>query len=208
MYTLYWNEGGANMVCHAALIEIGAPYALKKVDRDKGELTAPEYRKLNPHARVPTLVVDGEAIYESAAILLYLCERHPAAGLMPAPDSPDRGLFLQLLFYLTNTVQEELNRWWHAEQYVEGADHRQALVEGTERRLARMWQHLDDVLGQGGPFLLGSRLSAVDMFLAMLTRWTRNMAKPATTHPHIARLVEAVQARPAYRRMLQEEGLL
>jgi glutathione S-transferase len=207
MYRLYWNEGGANMVCHAALLEIGAPFELVKVDRDKGDLTSVEYLKLNPHARVPTLVHDDRVIYESAAILLYLCERHPAAGLMPGVGSPERGHFLQWLFYLTNTVQEELNRWWHAEQYVEGAEHRQALVEGVERRLSRMWQHLDGVLAAGGPYLLGSKFSAVDMFLAMLARWTRNMATPASAYPHVAGLVAAVQARPAYRRMMEDEGL-
>ena len=207
MYQLYASPGGANMSCHAALIIIGAPHRVIMLDPAKGGLVSPEYRAVNPHARVPTLIHDGTVIYESAAILLYLCERHPEAGLMPAVGTPERPMFLQWLFYLTNTVQEELNRWWHSDHYVEGEDHRRALVEGVERRLAGMWQHLDGVLAAGGPFLLGPDFSAVDLFLVMLMRWTRNMKKTARSYPHLLRLAELVEARPAYRHMMQEEGL-
>ena len=95
MYTLYWSRDSANMVCHAALIEIGAPYKLIEIDADKNEQKSAAYRKLNPHARVPTLIEDGRVMYESAAILLYLCEKHPEAGLMPPVGSPARAHFLQ-----------------------------------------------------------------------------------------------------------------
>ena len=84
MYTLYWAKGSANMVCHAAMIEMGVPFKLVEIDVDSGQQKSPDYLKLNPNARVPTLIEDGRVMYESAAILLYLCEKHPQAGLMPA----------------------------------------------------------------------------------------------------------------------------
>ena len=113
MYKLYWGRGGANMAPHAALEEIGVPFELVELDFDRNEHKGAEYRKLNPNARVPTLIHDGKVMYESAAILLYLCERHPDANLMPAPGAPERGQFLQWLFFFTNTVQEEMMHWWH-----------------------------------------------------------------------------------------------
>ncbi len=208
MYTLYWSKGGANMACHAALIEIDAPYELVEVDPDKNEQKSAVYLKINPHGRVPTLIEGDRVMYESAAILLHLCETHPKAGLMPAVGSPTRAAFLQWLFYLTNTVQEALMNWWHADNYLETEAERKALVAGAERRLARMWRHLDGVLADGGPYLVGRDFSAVDMFLVMLARWSRNTKKPARSYPHLGRLVELVEARPAYRRMMSEEGIV
>ena len=77
MYTLYWSPTGANMAAHAALIEIGAPYELVLVDIDKGEHRTEAYRKIQPHGRVPALRDGDLVMYESAAILLYLADRHP-----------------------------------------------------------------------------------------------------------------------------------
>lgn len=207
MYTLYWSKGSANMVCHAALIEIGAPYKLVEINADKNEQKSAAYLKINPHARVPTLIEDGRIMYESAAILLYLCEKHPEAGLMPPIGAPGRARFLQWLFYLTNTVQETLMNLWHPDTYLETEAERKALVAGAERRLARMWQLLDDVLAKDGPHLLGRDFSAADMFLVMLARWSRNAKKPARSYPHIGRLMELIEARPAYRQMMAEEGI-
>lgn len=206
MYTLYWSRDSANMACHAALIEIGAPYKLIEIDADRNEQKSAAYLKLNPHGRVPTLVEDGRVMYESAAILLYLCEKHPNAGLMPAVGTPARSHFLQWLFYLTNTVQEALMNWWHADNYLESDAERKSLTASAEHRLARMWQLLDGVLAKPGPYLLGPEFSAADMFLVMLAHWSRKMAKPARGYPQIGKLMALIEARPAYRRMMAEEG--
>jgi glutathione S-transferase len=207
MYTLYWSKGGANMACHAALIEIGAPYKLIEIDTAKAEQKSAAYLALNPNGRVPTLIAGGRVMYESAAILLFLSENHPVAGLMPPVGSPGRAHFLQWLFYLTNTLQEALMQWWHSDSYLEDEAERKSLVASAERRLAAMWQLLDGVLAKDGPYLLGREFSAVDIFLVMLTRWSRNTAKPARLYPNIGHLVELVEARPAYRRMMAEEGI-
>lgn len=207
MYTLYWSTGGANMAPHAVLNEIGCDYKLVFVDAKAGKQRSPDYLELNPHARVPTLVHGDTVMYEAAAILLYLCERHPEAKLMPAPGEPDRARFLQWLMYLTNTLQEELQHWWHGEAFVE--DHRchGPLKATAEKNLDRMWRFFDGVLGTPGPYLLGPRFSAADVYFTMLTRWSRDCAKPAWSYPNVARLAGLVKARPAYARMLEQEGI-
>jgi glutathione S-transferase len=206
MYTLYWARSSANMVCHAAMIEMGVPFKLVEVDVDKGQQKSPDYLKLNPNARVPTLVEDGRVMYESAAILLYLCEKHPQAGLMPPVGSPQRAPFLQWLFYLTNTVQEALMNWWHADNYLDKSEQQIALVAGAERRLARMWQLLDQQIAAGGPFLLGRECTAVDLFLTMVAHWSRKTAKPARGYPNIGKLMALVETRPSWQKMMADEG--
>jgi glutathione S-transferase len=195
------------MAPHAVLHEIGCPFQLVRVDTAKSENRQPAYLALNPNHRVPTLVHGERVIYESAAILLYLCENHPQAGLMPLPGEQGRHLFLQWLFYFTNTLQEELQHWWHADNYLDSDAAREDMKAVAERRLHRMFTQIDSVLGQGGPYMLGSRFSAADLFLVMLCRWTRAMAVPATAYPNVKRLIDLVAARPSWVAMMEAEGI-
>jgi glutathione S-transferase len=208
MYKLYWSPGSANMTPHALLEEIGAPFELIEVDLDAGKQRSAEYLKLNPHARVPTLVYDGDQVmYEAAAISLFLAERHPELGLAPAPGDPRRARFLQWMVYLTNTLQEGLMHYWHADNFIPGADRQAELKQAAEQRVWRMFSFLDGELAARGPFLCGDRLTLCDYYLVMIARWTRLMAKPAHTLPHINKLVRTVKERPGYARMLKAEGI-
>jgi glutathione S-transferase len=206
MYKLYYAPGAASMAPHATMIEVGKPPELVLVDVDKGEQHHPDYLELNPHARVPTFIDGDLVMYESAAITLLLCERHPEAGLAPAPGEPDRPRFLQWLFYLTNTVQEELMHHWHPDNYVDDAAAQKALFAGVEPRLDRMWQHLDGVLADG-PYLLGRRFSVADYYLCMLLRWSRNMPRPGFRYAKLGRLYDLVRARPAMKELYRTEGI-
>lgn len=206
MYTLYWDPGSANMAPHAVLEEIGAPHKLVLVDITKREHHKPEYLKINPHGRVPALIDGDTVMYEAAAICLYLAEKHPEAHLAPAAGTPQRMRYLQWMAYLTNTVQETLMHWYHPEHYAPPEAH-PAVKQHAEQRLDRLWAFLDDELGRHGPYLLGDTFSTPDIYLTMLTRWSRNMARPAASHANLRRLVELVRARPAYQRMLAAEGI-
>ncbi|MBL8670241.1 MAG: glutathione S-transferase family protein [Alphaproteobacteria bacterium] len=194
------------MAPHAALEEIGAPYELKLLDTAKGEHKRPEYLKLNPNGRVPTLLADGKPIYESAAITMLLADRHPEAKLAPAVPEPDRLPYLQWMAYMTNTVQEAYMQFFHAD-YFAAAEASRADVKATaERRLPGMFAVLEGALDRG-PYLLGERFSAADLYLFMLTRWGRNLAKPAWDYPKLGAHWRAVGGRPAVQRMMKAAGL-
>lgn len=206
MYKLYFAPGSAAMAPHAMLQDIGAPFELIKVDTKNGQQHSPDYLKLNPHARVPTLIYDGDRVmYESTAICLFLAGRHPEIAFVPKSDSKDCGLFLQWMAYLTNTLQESCMHWWHPEKFVDGADQQAAVKRKAEQRTAEMFRFLDGQLA--GPFLCGSTFYICDYYAAMLARWTRAMATPAHTNPNVNKLIRAVMQRPGYARMLKAEGI-
>jgi len=208
MYKLYWSPGGANMTPHAVLEDIGAPFELIKVDLDQGQQRDPRYLALNPHARVPTLIYDGDRVmYESAAISLFLTERHPEARLAPPPGDPDRGRFLQWMAHLTNTMQEALMHFWRPNFYIDDATHQPKFKQAGELRTGKHFSFIDQQLAESGPFLCGSMLYVCDYFAVMLARWTRTMAAPAHTLPHVNKLIRAVKERPGYARMLAAEGI-
>ena len=83
MLTLYFSPGSSAMATHIALHEIGAPFEAKLVSLAKGAQHAPEYLKINPEGKVPTLLIDGWKLTEVAATLYYLAKRYPEAGLWP-----------------------------------------------------------------------------------------------------------------------------
>lgn len=206
MYKLFYSPGSAAMAPHAALEETGAPHELVLVDTKANAHKKPEYLKLNPNGRVPTLVDGDLVVYESAAIMLHLADKHPASGLAPAPGTPERALYYQWLVYMTNTVQEAYLEYFHPDYYAKTPSGQAEVKSVAEARLQPMFAILDKAL-ERGPYLLGGTFSGADIFLMMMARWSRNMARPAATYANIKRCVDLVAARPAVQRMMKAEGL-
>jgi glutathione S-transferase len=206
MYKLFYSPGSAAMAPHALLEELGQPFELVKVDTKSKEHRQPAYLKLNPNGRVPTLVDGDQVIYETAAIMLHLADKHPGSGLAPAVGSAERALYYQWLVYMTNTVQEAYIEYYHPDYYAKTEAGQAEVKAVSEERLQPMFRILDKAL-EKGPFLLGSKFSAADIFLMMMARWSRNMKRPAATYPNIKRCVDAVMARPATQRMMTAQGL-
>lgn len=207
MYLLYVAPGTAAMAPHAVLEELGVPYEAIGVDIAAGQHLGQAYRKLNPNGRVPTLVDGDFAMFEAAAISLWLAEKHSAAGLMPAPGTHERARTLQWLTHLTNTVQEAFIEFYHPDWYVEGAEAETTFKIGAERRLEELWSRMDAGLAANGPYLSGPSFTVADIYLHMLNRWSRNCNRPAWTWPNIKRTVDLVRVRPAVQRMMAKQGI-
>lgn len=206
MYTLYYAPGSANLVVHLALLEIGAPFTLKKIDIEKSEQRTPEYLAINPHGVVPTLVIDGQPCMEAVALALLVAERHPEAGLAPAPGSAQRASFLQWMAYLSNTLQPLFRQWFFPEDHLPEAA--AAIKDNARIGIGKCWDYIDAHLAQNGPCMLGENFSLVDLYALMLMRWARNMPKPATEWPHVAALAQRLKQRPSWKQACEEEGLI
>jgi glutathione S-transferase len=203
VYTLYYSPGTASMVVHLALLEAGAPHELKLVDLDARAQRSPEYLRLNPRGVVPTLVVEGQPLSESAALLMLLAERHPQSPLAPPPGAPERGAWYSWIVYLSNTLMSSFRLWFYPQEL----DDTPQVHAAVQRKIESVWDHLDAHLAAQGPYLLGERFSGADLLLTMLMRWSRNMPRPATEWPALERLAGRVRARPSWQRLYEIEGL-
>ncbi|WP_029916169.1 glutathione S-transferase family protein [Caulobacter sp. UNC358MFTsu5.1] len=207
MYQLYYSPGTASLAVHWMLMEIGAPFELVLTDTATGAQKHPDYLKLNPSGVVPTLIVDGAPVCEVAAILMLLAERHAEAGLAPAVGAPGRAAYLQWMVYLANTVMPAFRVWFYPHEPA-GEDGAEAATAASRARLEAIWDRIDAHLArQDGPHMLGQGLSAVDVLATMLMRWSRNMPRPATEWPHIARYLARMRAMPSLREVHAREGL-
>jgi glutathione S-transferase len=204
MYTLYYSPGTASMVVHLALLEAGLPHRLEKVDFDQPR--DPAYLKLNPQGQVPTLVAGTEVITESVAILLWLGDHHPDSPLAPPAADPLRGLYLQTMVALSNSLLSTFRLWFYPTD-LGNAEHPPALRVALQARIEANWARLDAQLAARGPWLLGERFSGADLLATMLMRWSRKMPRTALDWPALARLAGLVRARPSWRRLYELEGL-
>jgi glutathione S-transferase len=184
------------MAPHAALAEIGVDYELVRIERDEAQADS-GYLALNPLGVVPTLIDGDLVLTESAAILLYLADRYPQAGLAPG----DRAQLYRWLIFMTNTLQTSLLRVFYPERYG-GGDVRRCATTEAESHFDLIDRTLD-----GREWLDGEHRTAADLFLFMLTRWGRRLEPPAWSRPRIRAHFLRTLALPGVRRMIEEQGL-
>ncbi|OLL28458.1 glutathione S-transferase [Burkholderia sp. SRS-W-2-2016] len=206
-YVLYYSPGAASMPVHWMLVELGVPFEARLTDIDAGRQRDPEYLRLNPAGRVPTLVVDGVPRHESAALLMLLAERHPDSGLAPAPGTAERGAWFEWMVFLANTLLPAMRDWFYA-----ASDGDPAGAEGVRalacRRIENACARLDAHFADGHEYLVGGRLSTADLLALVLLRWTRNMPRPATSGwPHLAAYIQRLRALPSFIEVNEREGL-
>ena len=207
MYTLYWSPNSAAMAPHGVLLETGARFELVELSLERKQHQSPEYLKLNPNGRVPTLVVDGkDVIFESAAVCMYLADRHPAAGLAPAVDDPGRGLYLQWLTYMSNTLQPAYLHHYYADRYISNPEHAPEVAEKAREDLGVIWGRIDQAIG-AGPYMLGERYSACDLYLLMLSTWQDALPGLYQRFPNVKRCVDHVLQRPAVIDLMRRNGI-
>ncbi len=206
MYELHYYPGNASFAPHVVLRELGLPFTLTRVDRERNAHKGAQYLKLNPTGRIPVLVKGGKAMFETVAICMHLAENAPESGLVPAMDHPDRARFLQWLVFMTNTVQPDILMYYYNDRYTTDPEGGDAVQQAAERRLEQWYAILEDALGEG-PYFLGARYSLLDIYLTMLTRWGRYLNTPPGTLPKTGALARKVLARPAVGEVLAAEGI-
>ena len=206
MYTLYYSPGTASMAVHLALLEIGAPHRLAKVDFESDEQHGPEYLRINPRGQVPTLLIDGKPYFESAALLLILAERHPEARLAPPPGSALRADWYQWMAFLTNSLGP-VYRYWFCPRDLGSPEHPPFVRDALRQKIEDAWSLVDAHLAAHGPYMLGADFSAVDLLALMYMRWSRNMPRPVTAWPSLKKYADLMRTRPSWQRMCKIEGL-
>ncbi|MDH5538489.1 MAG: glutathione S-transferase family protein [Rhizobacter sp.] len=214
MLQLHYFPGNASLTPHMLLEELGVPYELKLVDRNKGEHKLPEYLRLNPNGLIPVLVQTGDdgelVLYETAAICLHLADTHPQAGLAPALGSVQRAHFYKWLIWSTNTMQAMLTHYFYSGRMVDegDADAAAQVKAHAEKMVGEMLKQLDAELARHGkPWLLGDSFSVVDLYTLMLCRWTRSFTRPARDFEHLGPYLARVLARPAVQRAFAQEKI-
>lgn len=211
MMQLHYYPSTAAMVPHIVLEELGVPYERVLVDRTVGEHKGPAYLRLNPNGLLPVLVDGDLVLYETAAVVLHLCDTHPQAQLAPALGTPQRAHFYKWLAWLTNTLQATLIVYFYPERWVDEGNAAGAaeLKRHAQKKVGAQLDQLDAELARtGGPWFRGGEYSALDAYVFTLARWTRNFDRDrARERPQLGPFLQRMLDRPAVQRVIANEGL-
>jgi glutathione S-transferase len=203
---LYHAPLTAAMVVRWLLIELDWPHEIRTLDLEKREHKSEAYLKLNPAGVIPTLVIDGQVICESTAIVMHLADLAGDRGLAPPPASPERGQYYRWMVFMANSLQPAFRAWFYPSETA-GPDYVDAAKRETRAAIERVWDELARHLSAGGPYLLGERLSAADFLLTVLMRWSRNMPKPSDRWPALHAHAQRMKARPSFKELYVREGI-
>jgi glutathione S-transferase len=190
--TFYHNPMSRGRIAHWMLEEAGAPYEIKRVDFEKMEHKSKDFLAVNPMGKIPAIVHRGTVITESAAICAYLADAFPERGLSPALDDPKRGTYLRWLFFGAGCVEPAI------------VDHMFSRPAPSRPSALGYGNYPDTVntLEQAitpGPFVLGDRFSAADVYLGSAIGWGL-MMKALEPRPAFGAYLARLSERPAYKR--------
>lgn len=202
MLKLYYSPGACALASHIALEEAGADYTGQAIDLKSGQQRTPEYLAVNPAGVTPALATDKGVITQNAAILTYVAETHPDAGLAPLGDAHAMARFNAFNGWLASSLHPALGKVLFSRPPLEGA----AKDEAVEQALAKL--DLAEKHFVEGPWVFGERWSAADGYLSVFERWSRQAGLlDAGRYPRLNAHLDAVQVRPAVERVLKAEGL-
>ncbi|MFO6425067.1 glutathione S-transferase family protein [Motilimonas sp. KMU-193] len=206
MYKLYYAPNNASLAAHFILHHVQADYELVLVDKKSQGQKSAEYLRLNPAGRIPTLVIGEQAIFESSAICIYLCEQFPEAALLPALGDPRRPLFFQWQAYLNNTLQTALMARYYPLRHTQDGAGVGAVVAAQDKLIGESLAVLNQQLAQH-TYLLGEQLSACDYFLFMLAGWALPVSPSPLDFVHLAAYLKRMASNPVVTAVCQREGI-
>lgn len=201
-FVLHGRPGWGSAIVEAQLCWYGLPFRTE----DCGDLLASEaarerLRPLNPLAQVPVLVLpDGQVLTESAAITLHLADRSGRDDFVPGPQAPERAAFLRWLVYLVANVYPTFTYADEPTRFVKDEAAARAFRAEVDAYAQRLWLAMEGAAG--APWFLGERCSAIDIYLAVMTRWRPRRDWFAQHAPRLHAAALRAEALPALSAML------
>ena len=199
---IYMSPGTCSRVTMTALEETGMAYEDRLIFTGAGAQNSAEYLAVNRKGKVPALSVDGRVLTENPAILAYLDERNPAAGLLPRGDDPiiraqgvsDMAWCSSTLHIQVRQIRNPLRLTTHDPEGVR---------EDGLKKFAKECDHIAARISDG--WWYGATWSIVDTYLYWAYSTAGGGAFPLQDYPVLTAHAERVRARPGFQRMLARE---
>ncbi len=199
---LYYTPGACSLSPHIVLRELGAAFDLERVDTATGRTQSGEdYAAVNPMGYVPALRLDdGAVLTEGAAIVQYLADTRPSAGLAPPVGSLPRARMQAYLNFIASELHKAFGPFFNPT-----ASDGDKAAAGAQ--VHRRFDHIERELADGRTFLLGDAFSVADAYLFVVSNWAAPSGIALDRWPLLTALVTRIRSRPAVAAALAAEGL-
>lgn len=200
MITLYYAANTCSLASHIALEDAGAAYELRRVDFATTEQQSPEYLEINPKARVPAMVTSRGILTETPAMLAFIAQSYPDAGLAPLDDPFAFAEIQAFNSYLCSSL--------HVAHAHRGRGHRWATEESSFEDMRRMvpktvaagFELIETTMFRG-PWVMGETYSIADPYLFTIAQWMERDGVDPARFPkvadHRARMAERANVKAA-----------
>lgn len=196
MHTLFGRPGWGSAMTEAQLVWYGLPF--ETVDFDdlfKSQEAREKLAKINPLAQVPTLQMpDGSVMTESAAITLLLGDAGGPRSLVPHAGDAARPGFLRWLVFLVANVYPTFTYADDPGRFVGMAPAQEDFLARVNAYRQRLWGMVEEAAA--APWFCGERMSALDIYICVMTRWTPKRPWFAANCPKLTAIAAKVDALP------------
>jgi glutathione S-transferase len=205
MFKLYYAPATCALASHITLAEAGADYATEKIDFKVNQQNSPDYLKINPKGRVPALVTDRGILTETPAMLAYIAQSFPQAGLAPLDDPFAFAQVQSFNSYLCATLHvahaHKLRgaRW--ATEESSFADMKRMIPKSVGACFALIERNM-----LRGPWVMGESYTICDPYLYTVALWLEGDGVDLASLPKVADHRKRMSERPAVQKVLAEEN--
>ncbi|PZO14259.1 MAG: glutathione S-transferase [Burkholderiales bacterium] len=203
---LFFAPGACSFVPHAMLELAEAAFEPQMVKLHKGEQRSPEYLALNPRGQVPVLVDGDEVVTQIVAILLYLDEKMPMAGILP-PAGLERARALQVLAWMNNTVHPTFTHVFMPQKFTDDEAAQKAIRDFGAARYRELLGEIEALAVNAAPWMVGMRPGALDAYALTLLRWGGYAGINPVDFPATWALVQRFAELPGVARAIEREKL-
>ncbi len=209
MYVLHATPDSAGLAVHLTLLELGQPFRIAEVTDETRHL--PAYRALQPLGLVPALETADGPMFETAAILLWLADRHGA--LAPTPDAPERAAFLKWFFFTSFNLHSTVMMLFYPDRYTGDAAANPTFQRTNAVRMAGYLAQIEAVAASRPTWLDPHAPSILGYYISMLLRWCGSFQPgdagyvDLAAFPALMAMARALEDRPAAHAAARAEGL-
>jgi len=200
---LYYKPGACSLASHIILKEIGHDFEIESVDTDN-QITesGDNFTKINPKGYVPALRLDdGKILTEGAAVLQYLADQNPEAGLAPESGTLERARLQEHLNYTSTELHKAFGPFFSPSASDEEK-------QSAKQNIGRKMDHFESIFDDGRNYLLGDNFSVADAYFFVVSSWAIPTGIGLDKWPGIADFSTRVAGREKVQNAMRAEGLL
>lgn len=204
MFTLHYAPHTCSLATHVALEEAGAAYDLVRVSFAAEEQKSAAFRAINAKARVPALVTPRGVLTETPAMLAFVAQSFPAAGLLPLDDAFAFARAQEFNAYLCATLHVAHAHRMRGTRWTDDPAAIEALRRFVPQSVAACFEMIEAHM-LAGPYVLGDAYSLCDTYLFTIAQWMESDGVDPARFPKVAAHRARIGARAAVRKCIAEE---
>jgi glutathione S-transferase len=212
MLVLHYVPDTASLAIRMVLEELEIAHEARLIDRDGGQLASAAYRALQPLGKIPAMETPDGPMFETAAMLLWLSDRHAPGRLAPAPDAPERAAFLSWFQFTAFNIHPTLMEIFYPDR-VAGETCVPQVLDHASARMRGFLTALEGAAAAGPAWLPATGASLLGYYVAMLMRWLGTLPADhpgrvqSRDYPALHRVLAHLETRPAALSVAADEAL-